>query len=215
MRSTQYNFSLFVQAFYQTLVRDISKQFDKCYRENLSSALNTPCKCCRDVQSKHYIKYFVGTKTHMPNIRRVLGELSHGYFSNSMWSEIVTSRPGPLPHPGLDSILARYCPLWAYHSLTVLFLGTHTRTSQWVTHHGIALARYSLNFGVPTEPEASELPKGLVLGRDVNIHIRITPLGNVRSHRNHLDLNIHPTQQTKSHNITISSISYNTDFFVC
>ena len=42
--------------------------------------------------------------------------------------------------------------------------------------------RYSLNFGVPTEPEASELPKGLALGRDGNIHIRITPLGDVGSH---------------------------------
>ncbi|CAN6686638.1 unnamed protein product [Malus baccata var. baccata] len=30
------------------------------------------------------------------------------------------------------------------HALTVLFLGTHTRTSQWVTHHGIALARTRL-----------------------------------------------------------------------
>ena len=40
----------------------------------------------------------------------------------------------------------------------------------------------SLNFGVPTKPEASELPKGLVLGRDENIHIRLTrstPLGDV------------------------------------
>ncbi|KAB2619225.1 proteasome subunit beta type-6 [Pyrus ussuriensis x Pyrus communis] len=31
------------------------------------------------------------------------------------------------------------------------------------------------------EPEASELPKGLVLGRDGNIHLRITPLGDVGS----------------------------------
>ncbi|RXH96497.1 hypothetical protein DVH24_009001 [Malus domestica] len=30
------------------------------------------------------------------------------------------------------------------HTLTVLFLGIHTRTSQWVTHHGIALARTRL-----------------------------------------------------------------------
>ncbi|RXH67990.1 hypothetical protein DVH24_028137 [Malus domestica] len=40
----------------------------------------------------------------------------------------------------------------------------------------------SLNFGVPIEPEASELPKGLLLGRDENIHIRLrgsTPLNNV------------------------------------
>ena len=55
-------------------------------------------------------------------------------------------------------------------------------TSQWVTHHGIALAPFSLNFGVPTEPEASELPKVLVLGKDGNIHIRITPLGDVGCH---------------------------------
>ena len=45
--------------------------------------------------------------------------------------------------------------------------------------------RYSLNFGVPTEPEASELPKGLALGRDGNIHIRITPLGDVGSHKHY------------------------------
>ena len=35
----------------------------------------------------------------------------------------VTSQPRPLPHPGLDSILARYCPFWAYHSLTVFIFG--------------------------------------------------------------------------------------------
>ncbi|KAM1556858.1 hypothetical protein ACFX10_040344 [Malus domestica] len=42
-----------------------------------------------------------------------------------------------------------------------------------------------LNFGVPMEPEASELPRGLVLGRDENIHIRFTgstPLGDVGSY---------------------------------
>ncbi|RXH90657.1 hypothetical protein DVH24_035421 [Malus domestica] len=40
----------------------------------------------------------------------------------------------------------------------------------------------SLNFGVPMEHEANELPKGLMLGRDGNIHIRLrgsTPLGDV------------------------------------
>ncbi|RXH82342.1 hypothetical protein DVH24_036683 [Malus domestica] len=31
----------------------------------------------------------------------------------------------------------------------------------------------SLNFGVPMKPETGELPKGLVLGRDENIHIRL------------------------------------------
>ncbi|RXH76276.1 hypothetical protein DVH24_019164 [Malus domestica] len=68
------------------------------------------------------------------------------------------------------------------HVLTVLFLGIHTRTSQWVTHHGIALVRTQLNFGVPMEPEAIKLSKCLVLGRDENIHIRLresTPLGDV------------------------------------
>ena len=95
----------------------------------------------------------------------------------------VTSRPGVHHIPGplhhRSTILSTLGPDYA---LTVLFLGTHTRTSQWVTHHGSALARYSLNFGVHMEPEASELPKGLTLGRDKNIHIRITPLGDVGSH---------------------------------
>ncbi|KAM1062504.1 hypothetical protein ACFX2H_026648 [Malus domestica] len=30
------------------------------------------------------------------------------------------------------------------HAFTVLFLGTHTRTSQWVTHHGIVLMQTCL-----------------------------------------------------------------------
>ncbi|RXH72948.1 hypothetical protein DVH24_012632 [Malus domestica] len=57
-----------------------------------------------------------------------------------------------------------------------------TSNFQWVTHLGSALAFFSLNFGVPTEPEASELPKGLVLGRDGNINLRITPLGDWVTH---------------------------------
>ncbi|KAB2619736.1 hypothetical protein D8674_041250 [Pyrus ussuriensis x Pyrus communis] len=81
---------------------------------------------------------------------------------------------GPLHY--LSTILFALGP---NHALTILFLGTHTRTSQWVTHYGNALARYSLNFEVPMEPEASELPKSLMLGKDENIHIRITPLGHV------------------------------------
>ncbi|CAN6711239.1 unnamed protein product [Malus baccata var. baccata] len=64
--------------------------------------------------------------------------------------------------------------------------GNSRATSQWVTHHGSALATFSLNFGVPTELEASELPKGLVLGRDENIHLRITPLGDVGCHKDGL-----------------------------
>ncbi|KAM1472316.1 hypothetical protein ACFXTO_043108 [Malus domestica] len=35
----------------------------------------------------------------------------------------IPARTGPLPR--LDSAIARYCPLWAYHSLTILFLRTH------------------------------------------------------------------------------------------
>ncbi|CAN6586140.1 unnamed protein product [Malus baccata var. baccata] len=57
--------------------------------------------------------------------------------------------------------------------------GNSRATSQWVTHLGSALASFSLNFGVPTKPEANELPKSLVLGKDGNIHLRITPLGDV------------------------------------
>ncbi|RXH74468.1 hypothetical protein DVH24_029189 [Malus domestica] len=68
-----------------------------------------------------------------------------------------------------------------YRSTILSALGLdHALT--WVTHHEIALASFLLNFGVPTEPEASELPKCLVLGRDENIHLRITPLGNVGCH---------------------------------
>ncbi|RXH85627.1 hypothetical protein DVH24_009448 [Malus domestica] len=96
----------------------------------------------------------------------------------------VTTRPGVYHIPGsfhhCSTILSILGPNYA---LTVLFLGTHTRTSQWVTHHGIALARYSLNIGVLMEPEASELLEGLMLGRDENIHLKITPLDDVRSYK--------------------------------
>ena len=89
-----------------------------------------------------------------------------------MWD--LTTAPGPHHIPGSTLPSTILSALGPDYALTVLFLGTHTRTSQWVTHHGNTLGRYSLNFGVPTEPEASELPKGLVLGRDGNIHIRLT-----------------------------------------
>ena len=95
---------------------------------------------------------------------------------------IVTSRPGADHFPGL-----------LHHRNTILstlglpfphgfVFGNSRATSQWVTHHGIALAPFSLNFGVPTEPEASELPKGLLLGKDENIHLKITTLGDVGCH---------------------------------
>ena len=53
----------------------------------------------------------------------------------------------------------------------------------------MGLLSHATHFEVPTEPEASELPKGLVLGRDGNIHIRLTgstPLGYVGSYINNV-----------------------------
>ncbi|CAN6543655.1 unnamed protein product [Malus baccata var. baccata] len=47
---------------------------------------------------------------------------------------------------------------------------------------GLLSCATRLTFGVPIEPEASELPKGLMLGRDGNIHIRITSLDDVGSY---------------------------------
>ncbi|CAN6725137.1 unnamed protein product [Malus baccata var. baccata] len=92
----------------------------------------------------------------------------------------VTSRPGPdhFPDP-LHHRSTILSALGSDHALTIFVFGNSRATSQWVTHHGSALATFSLNFEVPTESEASELPKGLVLGRDGNIHLRITPLGDV------------------------------------
>ncbi|KAM2485923.1 hypothetical protein ACFX1W_038058 [Malus domestica] len=66
-----------------------------------------------------------------------------------------------------------------------VIFGNSRATSQWVTHLESALASFLLNFKVPTEPEASELPKGLVLGRDGNIHLKITPLGDVGCYNPH------------------------------
>ncbi|RXH67284.1 hypothetical protein DVH24_027404 [Malus domestica] len=52
------------------------------------------------------------------------------------------------------------------HAFTVLFLGTHSRTSQWVIHPRIAFM----------ESEVSEFPKSLVLYGGRHVHIRhITP----------------------------------------
>ncbi|CAN6685653.1 unnamed protein product [Malus baccata var. baccata] len=82
--------------------------------------------------------------------------------------DIVTSRPRADHFPG---------PL--HHRSSILSALGPDHTLTWVTHHGSALAPFSLNFGVPTEPEASELPKSLVLGRDENIHLRIALLGDV------------------------------------
>ncbi|RXH83968.1 hypothetical protein DVH24_013213 [Malus domestica] len=75
-------------------------------------------------------------------------------------------------HPSLDSAVTRYCPLWAYHFLTVLFLGTQTRTSQWDCSHP-----NSLNFEVPMKYVTSEFPKGLI-----RRHITPSPLVDVGSY---------------------------------
>ncbi|RXH69106.1 hypothetical protein DVH24_031439 [Malus domestica] len=55
----------------------------------------------------------------------------------------------------------------------------------------------SLNFGVPTETKASELPKSLMLGRYENIHIRLigsSPLDDVGSYSLHHQQFIHPRE---------------------
>ncbi|RXI03730.1 hypothetical protein DVH24_038004 [Malus domestica] len=75
-----------------------------------------------------------------------------------------------------STTVTRYCPLWAYHSLTVLFLRTHdgspilevlwphSRFTSEFLRNPKPVASFALYFRVPTELEASELPKGLVLG---------------------------------------------------
>ncbi|RXH83286.1 hypothetical protein DVH24_005539 [Malus domestica] len=85
-------------------------------------------------------------------------------------SFLVTSLPGVHHRSMILSALGLPFP----HGF---IFGNSRATSQWVTHPGSALASFSLNFEVPTEPEVSELPKGLVIDRDENIHLRITPLG--------------------------------------
>ncbi|RXH86666.1 hypothetical protein DVH24_021939 [Malus domestica] len=52
----------------------------------------------------------------------------------------------------------------------VLFLGTHTRTSQWVTHSGNALAQTRLTSEFRWNPKSVSSQKA----SDGNIHIRLT-----------------------------------------
>ncbi|RXI01350.1 hypothetical protein DVH24_001584 [Malus domestica] len=70
-----------------------------------------------------------------------------------------------MSHPGLDFSVARYFLFWA------------PTTPSWnfsVGHPFWNCSRVnSLNFGVPMESKTSKLPKGLVLGKDENIHIRL------------------------------------------
>ncbi|KAM2957807.1 hypothetical protein FF2_024739 [Malus domestica] len=75
----------------------------------------------------------------------------------------VTCRLEPPPHPGLDSTVVRYCPLWApitpsrfcFWELTSNFPVGHPSWDCFRTN--------SLNFEVPMEPETNELQKSLVL----------------------------------------------------
>ncbi|CAN6551072.1 unnamed protein product [Malus baccata var. baccata] len=60
---------------------------------------------------------------------------------------------------------------------------------------------------IPMEPEATELPKSLVLGRDENIHIRITPLGDVGCYTQKLSATIVGSQSMISETFSIISQS--------
>ncbi|RXH71823.1 hypothetical protein DVH24_025324 [Malus domestica] len=95
----------------------------------------------------------------------------------------VTSRPGANHFPGplhhRNTILSALGP---DHTLTVLFLGTHKQLPSGSPIMGVFQPPSRLTSGVPTEPEASELPKSLVLGRDENIHLRIAPLDDGHGH---------------------------------
>ncbi|RXH77850.1 hypothetical protein DVH24_039821 [Malus domestica] len=140
------------------------------------------------------------TRAELPSGSPILGML----WPLSRLTSKFLRNPNQVTHPGNalahfslnfgvptepEAILSTLGP---NHVLTVLFLGTHaSKTSQWVTHPGNALTPFLLNFGVPTEPKASELPKGLVLGRDENIHIRhrgSIPLGDVGSNNCHIPI---------------------------
>ncbi|RXI08906.1 hypothetical protein DVH24_023050 [Malus domestica] len=94
------------------------------------------------------------------------------------------SHPGPVHH-----ILSLF-----HHRSTILFASGLPFPHGFVFGNSLttshALASFLLNFGIPTEPEASELPKSLVLGRDENIHLRITPLADVGCYIG--NFNIHP-----------------------
>ncbi|CAN6691285.1 unnamed protein product [Malus baccata var. baccata] len=97
----------------------------------------------------------------------------------------VTSRPGPPPHTGLDSThdIVRFGPRPRLHG----FVSGNSHENFPVGHPSWKCSHTnSLNFEVPMEPKASELPKGLVLGIDENMHIiltRSTSLGDVRCYK--------------------------------
>ncbi|RXH88842.1 hypothetical protein DVH24_000441 [Malus domestica] len=72
----------------------------------------------------------------------------HDQLPRAIWDVTIHPLRGPTswsahfrPRIGSDTKLSYPGP---DHTLTVLFLGIHTRTSQWVTHNGIALAQTHL-----------------------------------------------------------------------
>ncbi|KAB2601655.1 hypothetical protein D8674_002660 [Pyrus ussuriensis x Pyrus communis] len=79
-----------------------------------------------------------------------------------------SSRPRNMSHPGLGGTISLTS---LHHRNTILSaLGPdHALTV-------FALVRYSLNFGVPIEPETSKLPKGLVLVYVDDINLIGTPI---------------------------------------
>ncbi|CAN6699474.1 unnamed protein product [Malus baccata var. baccata] len=83
----------------------------------------------------------------------------------------------------------------------------HTITNFPVGHSSCECSRPNLlNFGVPMEPEASELPKGLVLGRDGNIHIRLkgsTSIGDVGCYSPPSLEARHPHRHTSGHGLAL------------
>ncbi|RXH81248.1 hypothetical protein DVH24_005162 [Malus domestica] len=113
-------------------------------------------------------------------------EISFGDSLSMLINTYVTSRLGPPPHLGLDSVVTRYCPIW---TLTMPSRNSQENFPMGHLSWDCSLVN-SLNFEVSMEPETSELPKGLVLGLhdpcpwvmwDLTIH---PPLGG-RSPRRH------------------------------
>ncbi|RXH94027.1 hypothetical protein DVH24_016094 [Malus domestica] len=76
---------------------------------------------------------------------------------------IVTSRPGTNHFPGQFHYCSTILSALGLSFPHGFIFWNSGATSQWVTHPGSALTSFSLNFRVLTEPEASELPKCLML----------------------------------------------------
>ena len=85
-------------------------------------------------------------------------------------------------------------------------VGAQSRQYHATTESSPCSRANSLNFRVPTEPKASEFPKGIVLGRDGNIHVRLTgstPLGYVGSYNPPPLGALRPRRHTSSHGLAL------------